>query len=168
MAFAYDMARGKRGEKLVVSILEFGGIECKINEDKETNVYYDIECKAGRDKFKVEVKSDYMAERTGNLAIEYYNTKKDESSGLYITKADLWVHCIKDGSNLTVWATHVETLKQFIKDEKPERIIDNGGDKNASLLLYKDFHILEIFKQIDNLEEKDIKKVIKKVLNETK
>lgn len=157
------MARGKRGEKLVASVLEFGGIECEIN-DSSTNIYYDISCKMGRKKFKVEVKSDYMAAKTGNLAIEYYNTKKDEESGLYITKAEIWAHCIKDGDNLTVWATNVKTLKQFIEDEKPERIIDNGGDNNASLLLYKDFHILEIFRQLDNLEEKQIKKVMKELL----
>ena len=164
MGFAYDMARGKRGEDLVASILEFGGIECTLNDDVKKNIDYDILCKIGKRKFKVEVKSDYMAEKTGNLAIEYYNTKKDTHSGLYATKAHIWVHCIKDGDNLTVWGTSVKTLKDFVKTETPERIIDSGGDKNASLLLYKDYHILEIFEQLDNLEEKEIKKAIRKLL----
>lgn len=168
MGFVRDKAKGKRGEDLVTSILENGGIECEINTDPKTNIYYDIQCKIGKQKFRVEVKSDFMAERTGNLAIEYYNTKKEAASGLYITKANLWVHCIKDGDNLTVWGTHVKKLKDFVSTETPEKIIDNGGDKNASLLLYKDFHILQIFEQLDNLHEDDIKKVIRKILKETK
>lgn len=164
MGFAKDRVRGLRGERLVAKTLENDGIKCEINEDNETNIYYDIECKMGRVKFTVEVKSDYMAERTGNLAIEYYNSKQGKPSGITVTKADLWVHCIKDGDNLTVWATSVDTLKAFIDAEEPIKKVEFGGDNNASLLLYNEHHILEIFERLDNLQEKQIKKAIKRLL----
>lgn len=164
MGFAVDRVRGLRGEELVVKTLQIDGIECDINEDKDTNIYYDIACKMGRKKFTVEVKSDYMAEKTGNLAIEYYNSKKGTPSGVTVTKADLWVHCIKDGTNLTVWATSVKNLKAFIAAEEPIKKVEFGGDDNASLLLYSDYHILEIFERLDNLPENQIKKAIKRLL----
>lgn len=164
MGFAKDRIRGLKGEELVIKILENDGIKCESNDDKKTNIFYDLSCKMGRTKFTVEVKSDYMAEQTGNLAIEYYNSKKGNPSGLHATKADIWVHCIKDGSNLTVWGTSVRTLKAFTESEKPIKTVEFGGDNNASLWLYQDSHILEIFKQLDSLQEKQVKKAIREIL----
>lgn len=164
MGFVGDNIRGKRGENLVINILQSADIECKINDDKKTNLYYDIESKIGNKKFKIEVKSDYMAQKTGNLAIEYHNSKKDAKSGIEATQADIWTHCVQDMDNLTVWMTHVEKLKHFINTEIPLKIINKGGDGNAELLIYQEFHILSIFERMDNLEANDIKKTIRRVL----
>lgn len=164
MGFVGDNMRGKVGERKVIAVLEGADIECEMNSDKATNLYHDIACHIGEKEFHVEVKTDYMAQKTGNIAIEYYNSNKDATSGIFATEADIWAHCLKDGDNMTVWITPVEKLKNFVNTETPYKIIERGGDGNAELLIYREHHILDIFTRIDNLMEKDIQKAIRKAL----
>jgi hypothetical protein len=74
-----------------------------------------------------------MAVRTGNIALEYFNSKSMKPSGITATKADWWVHKI-DGE---LWIIRVSDLLNFTKTEKPVRMISRGGDDNADLLLYQ-------------------------------
>ena len=66
---------GTHGEKFVVQVFEQAGISCVKNPDVNTRLEHDLDCKIGRTKFTTEVKFDVMAQRTGNIAIEYHNTK---------------------------------------------------------------------------------------------
>jgi hypothetical protein len=51
----------------------------------------------------VEVKADYMSERTGNLYFEVYNNYRQEQSGLAATRADRYAHFIPHLGSILVY-----------------------------------------------------------------
>lgn len=145
-----SFVNGKLAEQRVISMFNKLGIPCKKSE-KEL-LEYDIELEVAGKKRTAEVKFDMMAEKTGNLAIEYWNSKKDTASGISATKAHLWIICVLDDINITIWATSVKTMKKFLTDNQPKRIISKGGDKNAELYLYDaDFMLKAIFHRLDTI-----------------
>jgi hypothetical protein len=165
MAFKRDFSLGKQGEKLVKKIFEKNNIEFELNTDKKKLSDFDASGKIGNKKFSIEIKYDWLSQKTNNLAIEFYNSKKEEKSGIDGTKATLWCHIILDQGNPTAWLTSVKALKNFIKNNKPWKIIENAGDGNANLYLYNDIVILEaVFHRIDLLEESEFKKLIKDLI----
>lgn len=165
MAFKRDFSLGKQGETLVLKVFKKNNIELEVNKDKEKLAHYDLIGKLGKKKITVECKYDWLSQKTNNLAIEFYNSNKDEPSGVDGTKAVLWSHVILDKGNPTVWLTSVKKLKSFIKSNKPFRVVEKAGDGNASLYLYNDVFILDaIFSRIDMLEEKEFNKVLKELL----
>lgn len=143
---------GKLAEQRVISMFNKLGVPCK-KSDKEL-LEYDIEFEISGKKRTAEVKFDMMAEKTGNLAIEYWNSKKDTASGISATKANLWIICILDDINITMWATSVKSMKKFLEENTPKRIISKAGDKNAELYLYDaDFMLKTIFHRLDDITE---------------
>lgn len=147
MSFINKREQGKQGEALVIEYFEAIGCICKTNEQKfslfDLTIYpYDL---------TVEVKNDLRAHKTGNIAIEIRNTKKNEPSGLYGTTADLWAHIVND----EIFLIEVIVLKNLIESTKPLRKIYSGGDNNSNILLYKkDF--LKYFYSINNEKIQDI------------
>jgi hypothetical protein len=165
MAFVKNFAQGKKGEKYVKQSLVSAKIECEFNEDSTKRLDYDLAGKFGKKKFTIEVKLDFMAARTGNIAIEYYNSSKGEKSGVDATKATIWAHIIMDEGNPTIWLTSVKSLKSYIKNNTPFRTVSAAGDGNAELHLYKSDIILPaIFHRIDNISEEQKKKIIKELI----
>src|ERR1051326_3840573 len=136
MGFKRDWSMGKQGEDFVEKIFKKHQIEIKFNDDSKKLKEYDLIGKIDKKQFTVEVKFDYMAQKTNNLAIEYKNCQTNEKSGIEGTKANLWCHIILDQGNPTAWLTSVEKLRSFIKKNKPWKIIERAGDGNASLYLY--------------------------------
>lgn len=156
---------GHSGEKFVKTIFESADIEVNFNDDSSQRDYYDLICKLGRTCFTTEVKFDMMAQKTGNIAIEYYNCKSCKDSGINVTKADIWAQVLQDGSNLTLWVSRVDELKSFIEKVKPWRNLTGVGDDNACIYLYKDFDILETqLVRLDNINSKQVKKILKGML----
>lgn len=165
MAFKKDFSLGKKGENLVLNLFKKHGLDTELNTNKETRKDFDLTTKVGRKKVTVEIKYDWLAQKTNNLAFEYYNTNKDEASGIDCTKAILWIQIILDNNFPTIWMTSVKKLKDYIKKHKPLRVVENAGDGNANLYLYRDVEILEaIFKRIDNSTEEEIKKILKELV----
>jgi hypothetical protein len=165
MGFKRDFSLGKQGEKLVEKIFQKNNVEFNLNTDKEKLKDYDALSKIGKKKFTIEIKFDWLSQKTGNLAIEYFNSAKGEKSGIDGTKADIWIHIILDQDNPTAWATSVKKLKDFIKNNKPWKVVERAGDGNASLYLYNDMKILEaIFSRIDMINEDEFKKLIKELI----
>lgn len=155
---------GKHGEELIKKLLNFSGIECNQNEEYKSKDDYDLICKIGKSKFTIESKYDRYSQKSGNLAIEFYNPKSKKPSGIASTKATIWGLIINDMDYQTIWLTKVDTLKEFIKNNKPAKTIQSVGDGNASIHLYKVENILPIFTRIDNLEKEDIVKTIKNLI----
>ena len=162
--FIMNKALGKVGERFVQQILLSAGIDTEENYDEELLIEYDLECKIGKKKFTVECKVDRYSEKSGNICLEYWDCKKDQPSGINATTADIYIYVLPDGNNLTVWAIATKNLKKFYKDVKPIRKIEKAGDNNACIVLYKDVDILPFFTRLDNVSEKEVRSIIKRLL----
>lgn len=148
---------GDKGEVIVSEFFNKNGIDCKKNEDKNTRYDYDLLCKFNDTDFTCEVKYDLMSLKTGNIAIEIWNTKSNMPSGITATKANLWIIVIPQ-DKVNIFAIKTETLKKYIEDNKPFKTVNFGGDKNAKLLIYKKDDILKIFTQLCEMKKKDLNK----------
>jgi len=161
VGFLASKAFGDKGENAVKCLLDSIGVDVNL---KGKGIEYDLECKLKRKKFTIEVKYDWMAQKTGNLAIEYYNTKKNAPSGIDATEADIWCVCLEDGENITIWMTPTSLLRRHIKENKPYRTVE-GGDNNSAMKLYRQDDILSIFVRIDDkLSAEETLKTLKKIL----
>lgn len=154
---------GRLAEDRISRLLELAGATITKPEGKFKP--YDLSVSLGKMQFTVEVKYDVMAVDTGNIAIEYENCRDSTASGITATEADLWAHCIKDGTNIVVFVCPVSVLKEYINTNKPKRVVNFAGDQNASLMLYGMDEILEaIFTRIDVMEPARLQQVIRKML----
>lgn len=100
-----DLEFGLQGEKLVEELL--------------------------KTKSKVEVKTDRMADKTGNVAVEY--TYKGLPSGIATTEADVWAFVLYEGQVIIFIDT--DRLKRLARKYfKLERNV-KGGDDNQSMLI---------------------------------
>lgn len=102
--FVGDLRRGREQEKLVNDV--FNG-----------------------DNF--EVKSDYMAHRTGNIAVELMSRGKD--SGIRTTESHHWVYKIVKADLIFILTT--SKLKAFIDANMDNYKIVMGGDNNTSMMI---------------------------------
>jgi len=165
MSFKNDLKKGNKGENEVIKVFKKHGIELVKNTDAKHLKDFDLIGKIGTKKITIEVKYDYMSEKTGNIALEFYNSSKDEASGIDCTKSKVWAHIIMDMGFPTIWVTSTKTLKAYIKKNKPFRIVENAGDGNANLYLYNIDTILSaIFHRIDKVTKDAFSKIIKEVL----
>lgn len=81
---------------------------------------------------KVEVKTDRIAHRTGNLAIEY--ASRGLPSGIATTEADYWAFVI--GDNKTVIFITTERLKELARRfYKAGHTVDGGDDNTSKIIL---------------------------------
>lgn len=124
--FLKDKKVGDEGEEKVIQLL--GNFGFPVQRTVGKNIKYDLEC----EYFTIEVKNDIYAAKSGNLAIEFFNSKSNKPSGIMATEADFWVH-LACGS---IFFCLVSELKEFLDNNTPDRIIQKGGDGNASLMLY--------------------------------
>ena len=101
--FDLDLSTGEQGESLVRDILQISTIE---------------------------VKTDFLASITGNIAVEYESRGKP--SGLSVTKASHWVFVIPNKI-----AIFVETnqLKEIAREYYKKGSIRSGGDLDSSRLI---------------------------------
>lgn len=149
-----DLQVGKDGEIAVQALFaKFGYILDFV--DKPNRKFYDLI--SGDGLVMVEVKNDLYAARSGNIAIEYFNSKLNSESGLTSTKANIWAHIFCGKIHLA----KTSSLRKFVTDEKPLKIISRGGDKNASLLIFPVDHILPIFTPEDNLTKAIIEEMLR-------
>jgi len=163
MGILKDMEEGEGAEKRLISLLQNAGLLAIKNTDTATRKFWDVEATlldvdegTVLAEFTIEVKNDRYALKSGNIAIEIFNPKSNKGSGLTITQATMWAVMVGD----EFWICKTSKLRKFVDNEKPHRIVDVGGDKNATMLLYKKEHILAIFERVDNKIPYDIRKLI--------
>lgn len=143
--FGASRAIGNKGENLLMGLLEEIGIKASFNDRKETRQFWDIQTENG---IKFEVKYDLYSARSGNIAIEFFNPKKAQPSGLTATQANFWIHVLPDTS---IWCCAVEDLKVFVSNNKPVKTIAAGGDDNSSMHIYrKDLILGPVFVKMDS------------------
>jgi hypothetical protein len=153
--FVRDLALGNAGENILISELSKFGVSAETSSSKE----FDVIASLNNTKRTFEVKYDMYCARSGNIAIEYYNPKSKIPSGLTATKADYWTHIIT--GPIRVYCCPLEKLKNFIENNKPDKVIECGGDDNASLYLYKKDFILE--KAFHILDEDFVNSIFREV-----
>jgi Holliday junction resolvase len=158
MGIQEDFKTGDKAEIKVIKLLKSNGFQACKNKNKATRQFFDIVASHGNSTFTLEVKYDVYSERSGNIAIEFNNSRKVKPSGINATTADLWVQVTpKQGS----WFTSVAKLKEYISTHKPFRTIISGGDGNADMYLYKADEILPaIFIRCDTLANDALKRAI--------
>ena len=103
--FDIDLRYGNDGEGIVLSLLNGGK--------------------------KVEVKTDRMAHKTGNIAVEYQY--KGYPSGISKTEADYWAFVLNE--NKIVLLIQTEELKRIGREYFKKGKVVNGGDDNNSKMI---------------------------------
>jgi hypothetical protein len=83
---------------------------------------------------KVEVKTDFLAHRTGNVAIEY--ASRGKLSGIATTEADYWAIVLEGGYNKDfVIFISVSKLKEIARKYRKAGSEVLGGDDNTSKIV---------------------------------
>lgn len=170
MGIKKDLKIGADGEQLVLDI--FNNMSFKTGKNIKKDKLIDFDIWAGLNimdgddvklaYFTIEIKNDIYAERSGNIAIEFFNTNKCKASGISVTKANLWAHIIPNNG---IYLTSVSKLTEYINNNTPLRTVFNAGDGNANIYLYPMDKILPaIFTKIDNLSCKKLKTILKQLL----
>lgn len=169
MSIKKDLVTGDVGEILVGRVFENAGFDVEKNDGKDAKLS-DYDLKVSRfDKdghflfdFTIEVKYDIYSAKSGNIAIEYFNSKSNKPSGLTATKADFWVQVTPDKG---LYIVTVEKLKRYIDIHPPFRTITAAGDGNADLFLYKsDLIFFDVFCRCDALSSEELNSYINKEL----
>lgn len=151
MSFKKSQSIGNIAEELLKKTLESYGYKISINNDY--NKRYDYDLKIENSNITFEVKYDLYSSKSGNLAFEFFNSKKMTDSGINLTKAKYWVHVINENNIPVIYICNTEKLKNFIKIKEPKRIVFSGGDNNADIKLYSKDDVIDIilFKLTHNL-----------------
>lgn len=155
--FLRDLQKGKQGEGRAAEVFEAAGF---VTEPAPPKASYDlmIAFSAGRPAVPVEVKHDMWEQRSGNVAVEYYNPKSDKPSGISTTVSSLWVFVLADDS---VWACRTQDLLRhhnkgaqgtgFVRD------LPVCGDGNSSSTLYERNALFNtLFFRLDDLSSSEV------------
>lgn len=147
MGILKDLDVGQNAEERIRNILKTMGFECTDNSEREKMSDYDI--RVVSPEFTIEVKEDLYSAKSGNVAIEYWNSKSNKPSGITITKANIWCHIIA-GEPFII---KTKTLKDFIDKVKPKRMLTGVGDGNADIMLYDCEVLKAVMVPLDNIRE---------------
>jgi hypothetical protein len=132
--FDRDAREGEKYERLAVQYFEQGEVEFSSGEFSA----YDFIING---KLKVEVKSDYIATRTGNIAIEYKcNGKK---SGIYSSEADYYLYFVI-GEPDRVFKIPTQELIALAEEKGRKISGGDGGKSRMYLIKIKEFEKWEV------------------------
>jgi hypothetical protein len=146
--FLRDRALGGQAQDLIVKMFNDAGFDSHM--DKSARSEWDVVTAYGQDVITTEVKFDAYEQSSGNIAIEVYNPRLGKPSGVTATRAFFWAHVLVGG---VVWLTPVTKLKDYVDKHAPCRIIDRGGDGNATLWLHPSKEILpSAFTRVDTMK----------------
>lgn len=152
-SFLDCLKEGRSAERYVADLLR----ECGVETEECDTVEMDIRCRVGSARFSVEVKYDKLASVTGNLAVEYWNSRSQKPSGINATEAEFWVFVLPDP--LTAMIARTDDLRAFIAKHKPDRRVYGAGDGNARLYLYAMERLSRVFfslSEANKYEREDI------------
>lgn len=162
MGFLNDLSKGTKAEDIAIQLIEKTGWVC--TKSKRGEVGWDFEAQKDTSILTFEVKWDKMSDITNNIAIEYFNPKRNSGSGITVSTADFWIYCF--GNPLEIHAVSLKFLKEYVDRNPPFKLIQVGGDNNASLMLYKkDTLISELFWRIDNIDENELNTGLQNYIN---
>lgn len=81
---------------------------------------------------KIEVKTDFLAQETGNIALEYESRGKP--SGISVTEADFYAYCLPlaNFQNIIIFM-EINELKRLAREYWSKGNIKKMGDENTSV-----------------------------------
>ena len=145
MSFVKDLKVWKEAEKLFMKYLvDYPNLVwLRFSQGKCTD--YDIEMTTKDKVITYEVKSDTMADKTGNFVIEF--RFKWEASGIYESKADFVVYYI-------MWEWWIQKRSELIlRLWEVEKEIKRWGDGwNSELYIIKVEKLPELFEKIEMVQ----------------
>lgn len=106
---------------------------------------------------KIELKVEYKFwKKTGNIAIEIQGYGKP--SGIMVTKAQHWIHALRDEANNSIFYMIIETerLKRIIKPYVDAGLTKNVGDRKQSVCVM--LPIEELIREVRGVKSKETKK----------
>ncbi len=147
--FLKSLNIGNIGEEKFIELMVKNNINCTKGDGRSADVI--LGC--GR---IVEIKYDLFSARSGNIALEFFNSKLSKPSGITSTKSDFWVFVLPCNS---VFISKTGKLREFFDSGVSKlRDVFGAGDDNADLRLYKKCDILDVvFTRIDDKDEEFIK-----------
>lgn len=172
-----DLELGKTAEKHLLNKLIENDFVASLNPERKNrdimlgwDISFEVRlesCPSEVAPILIEVKFDKMAHKTGNLAIEYYNTKQCKNSGILATKAHLWAVVLENNKgDREVWIANTDVLTNHFKNVKCLREVVGGDDNSAMKLYTKESLLGSIFIRIDNLDKKQFRKAIFNVIKQ--
>ena len=159
MSFRESLKNGQSAEICVGNLYKECGLTIEYNKDARFDIVaYNLEGLC----FTTEVKFDMYEAKSGNVAIEVYTTKTHRLSGLTNTTSTLWAHVLL---NKEVHLISTNYLRQLVEEIKVEKIVEKGGDNNASLFLFKSSILLPYFSRIDDIGPAKRLKLIRRLIH---
>ena len=128
--FKNDLKNGQKYEVIARDYFKYKKCFAPRGKFKEYDFILD-------DKIKVEVKSDYIAYRTGNVVIEYMCNNID--SGINATTADYWIYFVINSNDYDVYKISTFKLKKIC--DKYGRKIRGGDGRRSCMYLLKICHL---------------------------
>lgn len=138
--FKKDFIAGTQAEELVKNFLIAQGYKYKSTNN---TIEYDLLMSLNDKDFKFEIKSDFMAESTGNIAIE--EECRGKESGIQVWNCDYVVYLIPQKS--VIGFIKLDTLRTLVSELKRKRIGRThkvGGDEGSNTVNYlMPYHLFE-------------------------
>ena len=155
--FEEDLQKATTTEKEVAGYLKeiyekrYGKeVNVALNDDYK----FDIRLSMDSQEVTVEVKEDFQAGKTGNIAVEY--ECRGKPSGIAVTKADFIAYKVHYRGRYKIYYIPTQKLKEMIREKLFHRRV-TGGDpgSNTKMYLFK----AKVFD--DNFGKRDIMRYIK-------
>jgi hypothetical protein len=130
--FRKDLPIAKQTEKEVAQFLTdcYGAHILGFDDTNRYDFLMQIEDKL----IRIEVKEDFMCEKTGNVGLEY--ECRGKPSGLAVSEADYYIYKLHTKDHGIVYVRHsTAKLKEMIEKKLYSRIV-NGGDKGSNSMNY--------------------------------
>lgn len=129
--FREDFKKGNTYEKKFAQWLadEHGYTKLFFNNDGDYDIKAVKESPDGVMAITFEVKTDFYPQQTGNLAIEFFCLRKHKLTGIFETKANLFVYIFPDD---TTYVFHPLILKKYLTENNIK--VTRGGDNNMAVM----------------------------------
>lgn len=136
--FDKDLEQSNEDVKKVIAILRSKGAT---NIDTCDNKDYDVSFIMNDKYYNMEIKHDYLYNKTGNVAIEIQSRGK--SSGIITSKASIWCYILDE----FVYVVSSSKLKKFLSTSN-YKIVNGGDDYTSKLILVPLVDFKKIFIEI--------------------
>lgn len=143
--FEQDIERGKLGEEEVIDFLLSTGTFYKCEDVRENKLFQDLDVdyllyQYNKPTCMIEVKTDYVAHRTGNIVFEHTSNKTANTIGCFRkTKADKLLYFIS--KTATLYILNMREFREYVFENKSNFTEVNMGDDARGYLISIKEHI---------------------------